>query len=143
MPLQYEWRLAELESVPVDGTHQAVAFLVVVAVYPIQRHRKACEYIQRLRLGNVARMDHPLNARRIEELNDALHVFEVVVGIADDANFHKAKKTPGLRKTRRVSSRVAKSGFFEDVYATGTAKADDVRHTDSGAFYLPLTCFAA
>ena len=43
-------------------------------------------------------MDDSLHAGGVEQLDDPVHVPEVVVGVADDADFHAADvKTPGRR----------------------------------------------
>ena len=46
------------------------------------------EHIEGLGLGDVPRVDHPVDSRCIEQLDDAADVAQVVVGVADDADSH-------------------------------------------------------
>jgi hypothetical protein len=76
------------EAVADDGGLERFALLVVVAEHAVHGHAAGGEHLQGLRLGDVAGVDHPLDAGIVEQLDDAGDVAHVVVGVADDADAH-------------------------------------------------------
>ena len=62
--------------------------VVVVAEHAGERRLKLGEGAQGLCLSDVSRVDDSLDACLREELDDAPHVREVVVRVADDADAH-------------------------------------------------------
>ena len=92
VPDQFQRRIDETESAFGDGRFQRFAFLIVVAEHAPQRRFEAGERVDRFRLSDVAGVDHALDARGIEQLDDAPDVLEIVVGVADDADAHGKKK---------------------------------------------------
>ena len=71
-----------------DRSTQALAFLVVVAKHAGDGRLEFGQHVEGFCLGDIARVNHPLDARRVEQLNDAAHVLQVVVGVADDTDAH-------------------------------------------------------
>ena len=69
--------------------------LVVVAEHADQRCLERGEGVDRLAAGHVAGVDHALDARRVEQLDDPLDVGQAVVGVADDADAHGGKTRRG------------------------------------------------
>ena len=76
---------AELRGCVLERLTLAV---IVVAEHSGERRLKLGEGAQGLGLSDVSRMDDPLDACLREQLDDASHVREVIVRVADDADAH-------------------------------------------------------
>jgi hypothetical protein len=79
----------EGEAVLFDGLFKGLAFLIVIAEYTKEWCVQFGKLIQGLRLADVPCVNHSFYRMIIEELNDLAHIFQVVVGITDDADSHK------------------------------------------------------
>jgi hypothetical protein len=103
LPLEDQRWILKRETMPRYGLVQTVSLLIIIAEYPIQRHRQLGEYVQSLGLRDVTGVNDPVNLRGVEQFNNALNVLQIVVGITDNADLHgfkiagSEKKTPGQR----------------------------------------------
>ena len=100
-PLEAQQPFGEREAVARDRGAQGVALEVVVAEHAVERRRQPGEHVEGLGLGDVPGMDHALDARRVQELDDAAHVREMIVGVAHYADAHAP--TLAARRPRRLA----------------------------------------
>ena len=134
-PLERERGLLKEHSQIARGRTEGFA-LVVVPENTDHRHGQARKRPERLRLGDVAGVHHPIDSRIVEEVDDAGDVLEAVVRVADDSDsqvsapFHK-------------SGEAASAHLLKDMDSAGRAETNNVGHTEPGAFDLTLARFAA
>ena len=70
------------------GFQRGALARVVVAEDAEERSVETREHLERLRLRDVAGVDHALDTGAIQQLDDARHVRQVIVRVGDDADAH-------------------------------------------------------
>ena len=88
VPYQLQRRVLKIKTVPRDRCGEGIPFLIVVAIDAPQRRMKPAEHVEGFCLGDVAGVDDPLDAVAVKQLDDSANVFQIVVGVADNADFH-------------------------------------------------------
>ena len=89
---QFERWVRESEVVPVDHFLQGISFLIVVAKDTVQLAIQTCEFFECFSSSDVACVDDSVHLIAIEKRDDLFDVFEIVVGVAYDADFHTREK---------------------------------------------------